>query len=421
MNHKLVNVAFNLPINSLFTYYLPEAYQDKVRTGMRVFAPFGRRNLTGVVLELPVDKGLTKDIKPIFKILDDIPILSREMLDFCLWMSEYYACPVGEVIFSAVPKGISIESKIIYSPEERAFKGNGSLTNLQRQILDILNRKSLTIKQIESKLKEGSAAGAIKALMKQNLIRQEYLTVEAKTKPKFEKFIIFEHLDNFKQYSDSMLENFFKENKVRSELQVFALKYFIERNIDEIKLSELIKEAGIHTSAVNSLVRKGLLTIDKRQVLRQAQDDFGKDEKIVELNTGQQTILKTIAGALQSGEFKTFLLFGVTGSGKTQVYLEAIKETLASGKTAVVLVPEISLTPQLIYRFKNFFGDTIGVMHSKLSEGERFDVYHRVKSKDVKIIVRARSAIFAPLEDIGIIIVDEEHDQSYKQAEKNPK
>ena len=124
---------------------------------------------------------------------------------------------------------------------------------------------------------------------------------------------------------------------------------------------------------------------------------------------------------MQSGEFKTFLLFGVTGSGKTQVYLEAIKETLASGKTAVVLVPEISLTPQLIYRFKNFFGDTIGVMHSKLSEGERFDVYHRIKSKEVKIIVGARSAIFAPLEDIGIIIVDEEHDQSYKQAEKNPK
>jgi primosomal protein N' (replication factor Y) len=343
---KFANVVFNLPINSSFSYSIPKQFQEKIKMGMKVLAPFGRRNHTGIVLNF-LDKPEAKRIKPLKELLDDQPIITAELIIFCEWISNYYACPIGEAVFTAVPRGKSL-------------------------------------------------------------------------KPKFEKYVIFNLADEFRGYSNSMLENFSHENKLRSEKQAAIIRYFVGKNAREIRQAELTRIIEAPASAINALVKKELLSIEARRIMRSSDYDFAKEEKIVRLNSDQVKAVEKITEG-QSKEFKPFLLFGVTGSGKTQIYLEVIKKTLLRGRTAIVLVPEISLTPQLIHRFHDFFGDIIGVIHSKISEGERFDVYHRIRNGEIKIVIGARSALFAPMEKIGIIIVDEEHDHSYKQTEKNPK
>ena len=228
-------------------------------------------------------------------------------------------------------------------------------------------------------------------------------------------------LEEFDGFTGEMLDIFMKENNIKSTCQRKLMKHLVKGHIPEISAVELLKATGATPYSLNSLAKKELVTLKQKQVNRDVEHEFSKDKIIVELNTEQKSVLDEINSSVNINEFKTFLLYGVTGSGKTQVYIEAIQNALNKNKTAIVLVPEISLTPQLINRFRTYFGDIIGVIHSRLSAGQRFDVYARIKSGEIKIVIGARSALFAPLNNIGIIIVDEEHDHSYKQTEKNPK
>ena len=182
-----------------------------------------------------------------------------------------------------------------------------------------------------------------------------------------------------------------------------------------------MKNTECGAGTLNSLVKKEILRIEYREVSRIQEMGFSDDEKIDELNSDQKDVLKVIGASIIKNEYKPYLLFGVTGSGKTQIYIEAIKEVIDKNKTAIVLVPEIALTPQLIHRFRTNFGNITGVVHSRISEGERFDVFRKIISGEIKIVIGARSALFAPIKNLGIIIVDEEHDHSYKQTEKDPK
>ncbi|MGH2575593.1 MAG: primosomal protein N', partial [Ignavibacteria bacterium] len=417
---KYANIAFNLPLNSLFTYSIPDSLKDEIEIGSRVLAPFGKRNITGVVLEFPESANL-KRIKSIIKPLDAEPSLNTEMINFCNWISKYYICPIGEVIFSALPRGTAVESKLIYSIDKLDESKSDKITKIQRDIISILKIKPLAIKQIEKKLKTRNIYSNIKKLLKYSILKQEYFTSSAKTKPKYEKYIFFELLDELRGFSNSILDNFLKETNVKSNLQIEALKYLIKNNIKHISLKELIKNSNTSSSAVNSLVKKELIKFENREAARRIEYEFSEEEKIKELNSSQKSVLETIKSSIFQNRYNSFLLFGVTGSGKTQVYIEAIKEVIRMEKTAIVLVPEISLTPQLIHRFRNHFGGIIGVIHSKLSEGQRFDVFRGIRANKIKIVIGARSALFAPLEKLGIIVVDEEHDHSYKQSEKNPK
>lgn len=418
MPDKYANIAFNLPVDSLFTYIIPDSVKDEIKPGQRVLAPFGKRNITGVVLELPAKPNIKK-LKPLIKALDAEPLISQEMIDFCKWISKYYICPIGEVIFSAIPKGIIVESKILYSLNTESDSEN--LSGLQKSIVKLLQSNQLTIKQIEHRLKSKSARNAVQTLLSKGILKTEHITSKEKIKPKFEKFVNFDLLEEFSGFTGAMLDIFMKENNIKSTYQVKLMKHLVNGNISEISASELLKATGATSYSLNSLAKKELVTLTQKQVNRDVEHEFSKDEKIIELNTEQKSVLNEINVSVNNNEFKTFLLFGVTGSGKTQVYIEAIQNAIDKNKTAVVLVPEISLTPQLINRFRTYFGNIIGVIHSRLSAGQRFDVYTRIKSGEIKIVIGARSALFAPLARIGIIIVDEEHDHSYKQTEKNPK
>lgn len=418
MSFQYANIAFNLPINSLFTYSIPAEFRDDIDIGCRVIAQFGSRNATGIVMEFAGTTAL-KNVKPILKLIDTSPVISSEMMQFCSWISKYYVSPVGEVIFSAAAKGISSESKIIYSLEP-GFKTTG-LTALQKMIIEYLGRKPYTLIQLEKRLKTKKTKSAVSELIKLGFISQAYSVTKGKVKEKFEKYIVFELKNDFTGFDEEMMEVFFSENKIKSQHQKNVLSFLVRNGINEISAKELMAKAEAPASVFSSLKKKGYISIIQKQVTRQIEHEFSEDKKDIILTAEQNNALENIRKFVIKNEYNTFLLFGVTGSGKTQVYLEAIKHVLAQQKTAIVLVPEISLTPQLIHRFRSFFGDIIGVIHSKLSEGQRFDVYGRIRTGEIKIIIGARSALFAPLDNLGIIVVDEEHDHSYKQTEKNPK
>ncbi|MBE2216926.1 MAG: primosomal protein N' [Ignavibacteria bacterium] len=418
MSGKLVNIAFNLPVEDVFTYSIPPLFMGDVQPGMRVLAPFGSKELAGIVMDFPESTTLKK-IRSIIKVLDAEPVLSAEMMKFCNWISRYYISPIGEVIFSAVPKGIQVESKILYSRTEQ--EPGEQLTKLQKQVYESLENRPLTIKQLENKLHSHSIRSVVQSLLEKGLLKREHVSGKESAKPKFERVVEFELLEEFRDYTAEALEIFIKESKFRSTCQPKVLKYLIHNNISEIRASDLLKNTRSALSVLKSLEKREFLTLKQVQVNRASDQDFSPDKKILELNSDQKHVLNQISTAAAESKFKAFLLFGVTGSGKTQVYIEAIQNVINNGQTAIVLVPEISLTPQLIHRFKTYFGEIIGVIHSKLSEGQRFDVYQRIRSGEIKIVIGARSALFAPLERLGIIIIDEEHDHSYKQTEKNPK
>lgn len=426
MFSKYANIVFNLPVDETFTYSIPIDLQDENKIGVRVLVPFGKRNVTGIVINFCETTDL-KTTRPIIKILDAEPVINKEMIDFCTWISEYYYCTVGQVIFSSIPKSTLIESKVYYSVNENYLK-NEKVNQTQEKIIKLLRNKTLTIKQIENKLKISNVRASINKLINLNVIETEQVTSQEKVKPKKEKYVTFELLDEFEGYTKAMMENFAKESKVKSAKQIEVLNYLAKHKIKIIRFNDLLKKISSGSSSLNTLAKKELIGIEYKEIIRRPETEFGDDDEITQLNEEQKSVLSELSSAASNNEFKPFLLFGVTGSGKTQIYIEIIREIIAQNKTAIVLVPEIALTPQLIHRFQtNFADDTtgrsdkIGVIHSRISEGERFDVFRRIISGEIKVVIGARSAIFAPLKNIGIIIVDEEHDHSYKQTEKDPK
>lgn len=415
MKDIYVNVALNLPVNTSFTYKVGENNIEKVEVGKRVLVNFGNKAVTGIILEI-INQTELKKIKEIKTVLDDERILTEELIDFCKWMSTYYLSPIGEVLFSTIPRNINISSDVYYFLSDN-YKKKLDVSDLKDeiyiQIIQLLEKKrgtGLSKKQIENKLKFNDLSKYISKLYEDGLLYSQ----SSYSKPTAEK--IQKHIS--RNFNKSELTSLIKRSKLKSEKQIKLLHRLLE--VKETELNSLTKEIGIGLSSVNSLLKKELIKIREERKHRESLDIFSEDDKTFLLNSEQIIALEKIKNSLQNEVFKVFLLYGITGSGKTEVYLNSINEVLKSGKTAIVLVPEISLTPQLIYRFKKKFGDSVGVIHSKLSDGEKLDTYDRIRSGKYKIIIGARSAVFAPLKNIGIIIVDEEHDSSYKQ-ENSPR
>ncbi|MBS1518498.1 MAG: primosomal protein N' [Bacteroidetes bacterium] len=416
MKELYANVAFNLPLENLFTYKIPEHLISRASKGKRVIAGFGNKKITGMILGVSENaevKNIEK-IKNILDVLDENVILQDELIELCYWISDYYSAPIGEVIFSAVPGKLNVSSdKYFFLSENylRELDSSRLKEDIYIRIIEILEKaESATKKQLERKLKFNDLSSALKTLSDGHIIYSE----NHYSKPVSEKKIKTVRLN----FSKADTEKIILKNKIRSEKQI---KFIKELNEDTfLNLKEISDKAGISPSSVNTLLKKELIEIKEIREFREPEDIFREDIKTLTLNPDQENILSGISENIDENIFKVFLLFGVTGSGKTEVYINLIKRVLKNNKTAIVLVPEISLTPQLIYRFRNVFGSVIGVIHSKLSDGERKDTFERIVNGSIKIVIGARSAIFAPLKNIGIIVVDEEHDSSYKQ-ENSPR
>ncbi len=408
------HIALNVPIDSLFTYKIPEHFSSQIQPGIRVIVNFGNKILTGVVVELS-DKEPLRKVKDIRDVLDDKPILAEEMISFCRWVSQYYISPIGEVVFLSIPRNINIKSDIFYQLADNYIEKLNESKLRDNFLFDIIDyikkhKSAVTKKQIEKKFKFNDLAKQVNLLLESGVIYNESFYSKP-TKEKIVKFV-------YPNFTSEALEEVIKKNKISSDKQKKFLTDLLKYKNKE--LNELMKETGIGSSSVNSLQLKELINIKEVRKIRSSEDIFEETEKNVTLNDDQKTCLHEINSAIDSNTFSPFLLFGVTGSGKTEVYIKAAQHALAQNKTAIILVPEISLTPQLIHRFRSRFGDKVGVIHSRLSDGERLDTFDRIKNGYYKIIIGARSALYAPVKNLGLIVVDEEHDTSYKQ-ENSPR
>ncbi|MGO4543773.1 primosomal protein N' [Paenibacillus sp. 2TAB23] len=390
-----------------FDYEVPAAFADWIEVGSRVGVPFGGRVLQGFVTELSDTSDFdSKRLKPIAELLDHVPPLLPDLIELAKWMSEKYCCSWTTALQAMIPgalKGKAERLVCIQDAESASEDLPLAMTEWmgsQLVKLDVLlERFPEYAKSVKSALREGVLVEHTK--VRDRLAVRKVLTV-------------------YVPDDVEMVRTQLEALPARAGKQREVLAFMLERG-EPMVLQQLLAEAGGSAASVRSLAEKGLLEL--REVEQQRDPYAGREfERTMPLalTEGQNEVYDRIIRAVDAGESRTMLLLGVTGSGKTEVYLQSIQFCLEQEKQAIVLVPEISLTPQMVERFKGRFGDAVAVLHSRLSNGERYDEWRKIRSRQVQVAIGARSAIFAPFERIGLIIIDEEHESSYKQ-EESPK
>jgi len=403
-----VNIALDLPIPKLFTYKVPENLSHEIESGKRVLVNFRNKVLTGFVIEILWHTDL-ENVKDIKSVLDSGRIFEDEYIEFAKWLSNYYVQSFGEFIFSSIPSKINLRTERYYSLNENYIEELNK-SKLKKtfyiKIIDLFKDNTefqLTKKQIENKLKTSNISSYLKTLEEQGI----FISYNSFSETSREKVVKI----TSRNFNKLDFDNIIKSVKSTSQKDILQLLF----DNEVLEYSEINKKIKSAYSSIHSLLKKNLIRVEEIRKYRGFKSILTEVPKKITYNAEQSGALLKIRDSINSKLFNVFLLFGVTGSGKTEVYMRAISEVLDKGKTAIVLVPEISLTPQLIHRFQERFGEIIGVIHSRLTEGQRLDTYDKISDNAIKIVIGARSALFAPLRNIGIIIVDEEHDSSYKQ------
>lgn len=398
-----------------FTYLIPKRYREKIELGMRVLVPFGRGNrlVEGIILntvdKINFDPSKAKEIT---SLIDESSTISKDMLELSLWMKDEYLCTHTEVLKTMMPAGITKKAikYVILNLDEISEDSN--LTDVQLKAIDYLkeNSNQVELEDLKSFLK-------VKSIIKdlQDLLDREIFYIEDRVEQNVNKKYIKYVSRNFREEN---LDEIIKGMNKSAYKQIEILK-FISKN-SNISLKELMTKTDSSLQTVRALEEKGHVIIEDKVVNRVEFDDTIEEYKKIKLSEEQKVCVDTIYGDYVGGENKKYLLHGVTGSGKTEVYLQLIEKMLDLDKQAIVLVPEISLTPQTLDRFVGRFGNQIAILHSGLSLGERYDEWRKIKTGRAKIAVGARSAVFAPFNDLGVIIIDEEHEGSYKSS-RNPK
>ena len=404
---EIVEVAVGLPIFKTFHYRIPEKMRNSLQIGMRVLVPFKGRKVTGFSIDLLEEppKGIEEKLREVEDLLDEAPLIDPPMLRFYRWISDYYLYPLGEVIKTGLPPGLQLKSELVLNLTQSGMESlrQGGLEPIQEKVFKEMERCGKVYLKKMLKHFLGEVTRSQLFLWKRKGLLNIEASIEGKeVRPKFEKVV---------QYQGNKL------HQSISKKQAEILESVKEKG--EISYSELSKRFKSPSKAIQSLQAKGLLSFSRREVCRDlAVRSELKPYPKPEPTSDQEAILGEILKGIRSKRFSPFLIYGVTGSGKTEIYIRAIEEVLLRGQEAIVLVPEISLTPQLLSRFIDRFGENLALLHSGLGKGERYDQWRKIWKGEVKIAMGARSAIFAPFRNVGIIIVDEEHDPSYKQEEK---
>ena len=399
-NKAYVEVAVALPIDNTYTYEIPDHLKAGALPGMRVLVPFGRRRVTAYILaEIPDSRGYKA--KKIIDLLDDGPLFPASMIPFFRWISRYYLHPPGEVIKAALPVGLNSYDVSMLSALKKGITAwqQGSLTPGESRIMALLPEGSeVPSKTITRQPGLSGSHALIKKMALNGLIEVTSKLKKDQTRMKMEKFLCFPPLSPPEHGLSA------KRREILKTLHRHK----------EISLRVLRKEIPSAPRLIKFLKESGHIEVFEKQVFR---DPFGEavDPDVPpRLTDEQEGVVSEVKEHFNLG-FKRYLLSGVTGSGKTEVYMRLVSEAVERNMGAIVLVPEISLISQTERRFRARFGDKIAVIHSGLSSGEKLDQWKRIMNREVSIVIGARSAIFAPLDNPGIIIVDEEHDTSYKQ------
>ena len=413
-----VEVSLPLPITQRFYYCLPERASTPMQPGQRVLVPLGNRRLTGYVLgthrQLPPDFPQTAELKPILAVLDESSLISPALFDLSRWVANYYFASPGEVLKACLPPRINprMEQRFrLTAAGERLLRqtqNSAELSQKKRQILELLARHSeLDRRSLGRLAKRRVAAAELEALAAASWLRIGQAPRRPVVAPKKQWFLSL-HPD---------WEEAFPAAKLTANQR--ALISHLRSAAGPASLAGLRKLFSASRPALERLEQRRLVRLSRDPVERDplGLPDPGPRPQPRVPSRQQQKALERLIPALNAGRFSAVLLHGVTGSGKTEVYLGLIEHTLKSGKTALVLMPEIALTPGAAQEFRTRLGDTVAILHSGLSDGERHDEWWRVKRGDARVVIGTRSAVFAPLENPGLVVVDEEHDPSYKQQE----
>lgn len=417
------DVILPLPLGDLFTYRVAPAFQSSIKVGTRVIVQFGNRKFFSALvfrLHENMPEG-TFDLKDIDAILDQEPVVTPAQLILWQWIVDYYCCTLGEVYKAALPSALKLESqtKVSYNPH---FDMPVNISGEEEALLLMLQGHGQTnIQDINRFMGKKSALSTLKILLEKNAVLVEE-KVEESYRPKTAPFV-FLHANTLTEQAISEALNSLKKAKKQLALFEFFLSetlYHTEPKT-RIEKKELLDGCQSGEGILRALTDKNILRIEEVEVGRL---DFSNDQQqvIFDLNEAQQQAFGQIKKYLP--ETKPVLLHGVTSSGKTEVYIKLIEEQLALGNQVLYLVPEIGLTTQLIARMKRAFGDKAGIYHSKFNDAERVEIWFNTlheKEQSFQIILGARSAVFLPFRKLGLIIVDEEHENSYKQFDPAPR
>lgn len=395
--------------DNLFTYEIPEFLSENIKIGHRVLVPFGIYNKPVEAFVFDIVSELDEDIKTkkVVDILDEEPIFSKDDISLIGWMRNKYLCTYIDCINLLYPKGYKLNN---YKVLTLINDDLDNLSDSEMNLIKIIKENHGCIK-LEKIKKVPNLNNLIYKLQKKNIIDVKWEYKNHKNEKK--DYII----DISKQINN--IDSYILENKVRLGSKQKELIKFVQ----EKKPIELSKINDVFPSCRQSILKleeKGLVCIEEIDLYRKPKEIYSVEDKKINLNEEQLNTVNIIKSEMFEENKKPYMIHGVTGSGKTEVYMEIIEYSLSQGLDSIVLVPEISLTPQTISRFKNKFGDIVGVFHSQLSEGEKHDVYKQIKEGKIRILIGARSALFAPFTSLGVIIIDEFHEGAYK-SEKNPK
>lgn len=422
MKTLYADIALPVPVDKTFTYIVPPELHESSHVGCRALVPFGRRHLVGYVVAIS-ETSSRPNLKPLRDVVDSEPTMSEELLRLTRWVSDYYFAPWGEALKAAAPRGFSLEGR--RKVRLREERGGGAVLpgekrpKRQQEILNHLSRAGeMTIASLQKKLGTRSVYAHLNAMTREGLLTVDEEIPFPRVKPKRQKVVLFP--DGRQHRWEEAAKRLAGRSKKQAEL-LEKLTRLAVHGRDSMPLQEVLTLTGSSLTVLSRLAKQGLVQLEGREIERSsAYDDFEEFRSIV-LNGYQKSVLSEIQDSISRGVFCAFLLHGVTGSGKTQVYIEAIRSVLDRGKTAIVLVPEISLTGQIIRRFRAHFPDDVAVLHSRMSEGERYDAWRLVHRGKYRIVIGARSAVFAPLNNLGLIVVDEEQEASFKQFDATPR
>lgn len=414
-----IQVALPLPIDKSFAYRFPPELESSARPGCRVVVPFGRRIMTGIIVDAPAEFVSPEQLRDIIDLPDSEPLLSAEILELTRWIKDYYFCSWGETLKAALPAGHLQSGVRIVALIPDFGSAAKKLSRSERELLDLLKiKRTLTLTSLIRKYNIPNALHHLRRLENLGLVKIEERMPRGGISLLWEEIIL-----PVAGITPTNLIEKAEELQSRAPSQSRILRTFTS-GPGSWSTIDLLKQAGASRPALKSLLSAGLLRSKHVQIKRYPTLEaltLRDEAPLPQPNEDQQAALEAVMKSLDKGETKTFLLYGVTGSGKTLVYQKAIERVLAAGGTALVLIPEISLTPQLVGRFRACFGDRIGLQHSAMSNGERTDVWRGIRRGEFPIVIGARSALFAPLQNLKLIVVDEEGDPSFKQNEPNPR
>jgi primosomal protein N' (replication factor Y) (superfamily II helicase) len=410
-------VILPLAISKNYTYRVPFELNDVVAVGKRVVVQFGKSKLyTAIIKEITEQAPERYEAKYLMEVLDNQPIVTPQQLEFWKWLADYYLCHVGEVMAAALPAALKLasETRIMLNPDEAIDRSQ--LHDKEFLIVDALDLQPiLTISDIVKLLGQKTVMPMLKSMFDKNII---YISEEVseRYKPRKRTYI---RLNPIYQDADQ-LKALFTQLERRAPKQADAVLAYIKLSREQklVSKNDLAEASGASAAIIKALTDKQILIAEDKNVSRLYYEDF-ESAATFKLNDAQQGALETIQQHFQ--EKDVALLHGVTSSGKTQIYIRLVEGAIQAGKQVLYLLPEIALTTHVIERLRKYFGNDIGVYHSRFNDNERVEVWQKVLNHEYKVVLGARSSVFLPFDNLGLVIIDEEHETSYKQFDPAPR